>query len=207
MTETKGHARPTASEQITERICGLTDWRGPLLARLRALILDAAPDLTEACLSTTSRSSSSRKSNTIPFRAASSRTASIILRKASRQVSARRSGLPSYPKKVPEKPLISRMISPICRPVAAWVSAGRASFTCSKLSPTTLSMKKESESHRSWAGSEKEISGTGMAGFCRTRRMAQTSVDMMFRSYCMTSAPGDGATLRTTSRPSASRTR
>jgi hypothetical protein len=37
----------TASQQITGYIAGLTDWRGPLVARLRALILEAAPEITE----------------------------------------------------------------------------------------------------------------------------------------------------------------
>lgn len=35
------------SEQITNRIASLTDWRGPLFARLRKLILAADPDLRE----------------------------------------------------------------------------------------------------------------------------------------------------------------
>ena len=37
----------TASEHITQQITELTDWRGPALARLRALILETAPNLTE----------------------------------------------------------------------------------------------------------------------------------------------------------------
>ena len=37
----------TPSQHITKQIAGLTDWRGKLLARLRKLVLDAAPDLTE----------------------------------------------------------------------------------------------------------------------------------------------------------------
>jgi hypothetical protein len=36
-----------ASEQITTYIDGLGDWRGKALARLRKLIRDAAPDLSE----------------------------------------------------------------------------------------------------------------------------------------------------------------
>ena len=36
-----------ASEQITRHIKELQDWRGKMLARLRKLILDAAPDLVE----------------------------------------------------------------------------------------------------------------------------------------------------------------
>jgi len=35
------------SELITDQIEELADWRGTLLAQLRKLILDAAPDLTE----------------------------------------------------------------------------------------------------------------------------------------------------------------
>ncbi len=35
------------SELITNQIAGLTDWRGPVFARLRKLILEAAPDITE----------------------------------------------------------------------------------------------------------------------------------------------------------------
>jgi hypothetical protein len=37
----------TPSEQISEQIARLTDWRGPMLARLRKLILEAAPSITE----------------------------------------------------------------------------------------------------------------------------------------------------------------
>jgi hypothetical protein len=37
----------TPSELITNQIASLPDWRGALLARLRALILDAAPGITE----------------------------------------------------------------------------------------------------------------------------------------------------------------
>ena len=36
-----------ASEQITQRINELSDWRGKLLARLRKLILAADPDIVE----------------------------------------------------------------------------------------------------------------------------------------------------------------
>src|SRR5689334_13865334 len=43
-----------------------------------------------------------------------------------------------------------------------------------------------------------------MAGFCRTKRMAATSVAMIFFSYDRTSACFGGAILRITSRPSAS---
>jgi hypothetical protein len=35
------------SEQITQKIASYTDWRGPALARLRAIILEADPNLTE----------------------------------------------------------------------------------------------------------------------------------------------------------------
>lgn len=37
----------TPSETITSYFSKLTDWRGPLLARLRELIHEAAPDITE----------------------------------------------------------------------------------------------------------------------------------------------------------------
>jgi hypothetical protein len=37
----------TPSEHITNQIAQLTDWRGPLLARLRALVHEAAPDIVE----------------------------------------------------------------------------------------------------------------------------------------------------------------
>ncbi len=37
----------TASQHIDHYIKELTDWRGKMLARLRKLILDAAPDLVE----------------------------------------------------------------------------------------------------------------------------------------------------------------
>ena len=37
----------TPSQRITNHIASLRDWRGPMLARLRALILDAAPDIVE----------------------------------------------------------------------------------------------------------------------------------------------------------------
>jgi len=37
----------TSSQHIDNHIKELTDWRGKLLARLRKLILDAAPELTE----------------------------------------------------------------------------------------------------------------------------------------------------------------
>lgn len=37
----------TASERIDERIAGLPDWRGETLARLRALIREADPEIVE----------------------------------------------------------------------------------------------------------------------------------------------------------------
>ena len=37
----------TPSEHITDQISELGDWRGEMLARLRKLILEAAPDITE----------------------------------------------------------------------------------------------------------------------------------------------------------------
>lgn len=36
-----------ASELISDRIASLSDWRGPLFARLRQLILEADPEITE----------------------------------------------------------------------------------------------------------------------------------------------------------------
>jgi hypothetical protein len=38
---------PSSSQLITNQIAGLADWRGPLLARLRELIHEAAPGITE----------------------------------------------------------------------------------------------------------------------------------------------------------------
>jgi len=46
MTEGTG-ADSKASQRITNMIAELADWRGKLLVRLRKLILDAAPDVTE----------------------------------------------------------------------------------------------------------------------------------------------------------------
>ncbi len=37
----------SASELISEKIAGLDDWRGESLSRMRALILEADPDVTE----------------------------------------------------------------------------------------------------------------------------------------------------------------
>ena len=44
---TAGRRAQTASELIDARIAELADWRGALLARLRALIRDAVPDVVE----------------------------------------------------------------------------------------------------------------------------------------------------------------
>ncbi|OGO09617.1 MAG: hypothetical protein A2Y61_02920 [Chloroflexi bacterium RBG_13_60_13] len=38
---------PKPSQQITDQIARLGDWRGKTLARLRKVILEAAPDITE----------------------------------------------------------------------------------------------------------------------------------------------------------------
>src|SRR5688572_32530662 len=37
----------TASEQITKQIADLPDWRGEILTRLRKLVLEVAPEITE----------------------------------------------------------------------------------------------------------------------------------------------------------------
>jgi len=47
MVEVTSQDEMTASERITRQIAGLDDWRGQLLARLRALVHEAAPDITE----------------------------------------------------------------------------------------------------------------------------------------------------------------
>jgi hypothetical protein len=47
MKKTEGSAGMTASRQIDDYIKGLGDWRGTLLVRLRRLILETAPDLSE----------------------------------------------------------------------------------------------------------------------------------------------------------------
>ena len=47
MNTTQSNDNTTPSQRITDYIAGLADWRGPLLARLRALILEAAPEITE----------------------------------------------------------------------------------------------------------------------------------------------------------------
>jgi len=46
MTETDSAQRP-ASELIDAKIAGIADWRGPVLARMRALIHAADPDVVE----------------------------------------------------------------------------------------------------------------------------------------------------------------
>jgi len=47
MKKTTSSATPTPSQQITNQIAELADWRGKMLARLRQLILEAAPGMTE----------------------------------------------------------------------------------------------------------------------------------------------------------------
>ena len=47
MKKTDSKAAMTASQHIDNYIKELTDWRGKMLTRLRKLILEAAPDLTE----------------------------------------------------------------------------------------------------------------------------------------------------------------
>jgi hypothetical protein len=47
MTETKAGAGASPSELIDGRIAELGDWRGEMLARLRALIHEADPQVTE----------------------------------------------------------------------------------------------------------------------------------------------------------------
>jgi hypothetical protein len=47
MNTTESNHNTTPSQRITDYIARLADWRGPLLARLRALILEAAPEITE----------------------------------------------------------------------------------------------------------------------------------------------------------------
>jgi hypothetical protein len=44
-TDVKGNV--SASQQIDNYLSGLTDWRGKMVARLRRLIREAAPELTE----------------------------------------------------------------------------------------------------------------------------------------------------------------
>ena len=47
MPETASHNDQTPTQRIDERIAALEDWRGPLLAHLRALIHQADPDVLE----------------------------------------------------------------------------------------------------------------------------------------------------------------
>jgi hypothetical protein len=47
MTKTDSREGITPSQLITKQIAELADWRGKMLARLRELILEAAPDITE----------------------------------------------------------------------------------------------------------------------------------------------------------------
>ena len=47
MKKATSTAGPTPSQLITNQIAELADWRGKMLARLRKLILEAAPDITE----------------------------------------------------------------------------------------------------------------------------------------------------------------
>ena len=47
MKKTDSQDSLTASQQIDNYIHGIGDWRGKMVARLRKLILDAAPDLAE----------------------------------------------------------------------------------------------------------------------------------------------------------------
>ena len=47
MTDTAAQAGPTPSEQIDARIRELGDWRGEMLARLRAFIHEADPEIVE----------------------------------------------------------------------------------------------------------------------------------------------------------------
>ena len=44
-----GVAGPRASELVEQRIRAVEGWRGETLARMRALILEAEPDMTEEC--------------------------------------------------------------------------------------------------------------------------------------------------------------
>jgi len=47
MPATSNTATQPATTLIDQRIADLTDWRGPVLARMRALIHEAAPDVVE----------------------------------------------------------------------------------------------------------------------------------------------------------------
>jgi hypothetical protein len=47
MKETNSMTDLTPSQLISKQVAGLPDWRGELLARLRALVHEAAPDINE----------------------------------------------------------------------------------------------------------------------------------------------------------------
>ena len=47
MKESAVNAEPSASELIDQRIADLADWRGATLSRMRELIREADPDVTE----------------------------------------------------------------------------------------------------------------------------------------------------------------
>ena len=47
MKKTSASGGPNPSELITNQIAVLADWRGKLLARLRKIVLDSAPGITE----------------------------------------------------------------------------------------------------------------------------------------------------------------
>ena len=47
MTKARSNTLMNPSELITQQIADLPDWRGQLFARLRQLILEAAPDIKE----------------------------------------------------------------------------------------------------------------------------------------------------------------
>src|SRR5262249_51291882 len=47
MKNTPKQGDSNASQRITDRIMELGDWRGKVFARLRKVVLDAAPDITE----------------------------------------------------------------------------------------------------------------------------------------------------------------
>ena len=47
MKKTQAKTDTTASKQITKMIADLGDWRGPMVGRLRKVVLAAAPGITE----------------------------------------------------------------------------------------------------------------------------------------------------------------
>src|SRR5438093_13315498 len=47
MSKAESRHGPTPSQLIDKQIAALGDWRGKMLARLRKLILEAVPDITE----------------------------------------------------------------------------------------------------------------------------------------------------------------